>query len=71
VRPVIDEARCKRCWWVCSTFCPDGAIAVDDAGQPRIDYAHCKGCLVCVAQCPAHAIAAVPEHEAAASEGAP
>jgi pyruvate ferredoxin oxidoreductase gamma subunit len=69
VRPVIDDARCKHCWWVCSTFCPDGAIAVDDNGRPQIDYAHCKGCLICVAQCPPHAIAAVPEHEAAAAGG--
>jgi len=67
VRPVIDDARCKRCWWVCSTFCPDGAITVDDTGRPQIDYAHCKGCLICVAQCPPHAITAVPEHEAAAA----
>jgi len=70
VRPVVDYARCKRCWWVCSTFCPDGAIAVDDVGRPQIDYAHCKGCLVCVAQCPPHAIAAVPEHEADAAGSA-
>jgi pyruvate ferredoxin oxidoreductase gamma subunit len=67
LRPIIDYARCNRCWWVCSTFCPDGAIAVDGAGTPRIDYEHCKGCLVCVAQCPPHAIAAVPEHQAAAA----
>ena len=64
MRPVIDYDHCKGCWWVCSTFCPDGAIAVDDNGRPDIDYDHCKGCLVCVAQCPSHAIAAVPEHEA-------
>jgi pyruvate ferredoxin oxidoreductase gamma subunit len=57
---VIDYDRCNRCWWVCSTFCPDGAIRVE-AGTPRIDYEHCKGCLVCVAQCPPHAIEAVPE----------
>lgn len=62
LRPVVDYERCNRCWWVCSTFCPDGAIAVDPDGAPRIDYDHCKGCLVCVAQCPPHAIAAVPEH---------
>lgn len=65
LRPVIDLARCNRCWWVCSTFCPDGAIAVEADGAPRIDYEHCKGCLVCVAQCPPHAIAALPEREAA------
>jgi pyruvate ferredoxin oxidoreductase gamma subunit len=60
LRPVIDYARCNRCWWVCSGFCPDGAIRVAGA-TPEIDYRHCKGCLVCLAQCPPHAIAAVPE----------
>jgi pyruvate ferredoxin oxidoreductase gamma subunit len=60
LRPVIDYDRCNRCWWVCSAFCPDGAIRVE-AGTPRIDYEHCKGCLVCVAQCPPHAIEIRPE----------
>jgi pyruvate ferredoxin oxidoreductase gamma subunit len=60
LRPVIDYDRCNRCWWVCSAFCPDGAIRVE-SGIPRIDYDHCKGCLVCVAQCPPHAIDTVPE----------
>ena len=61
MRPVIDHARCNRCWWLCSTFCPDGTISVDENRYPRIDYDHCKGCMVCLAQCPAHAIEAVPE----------
>jgi pyruvate ferredoxin oxidoreductase gamma subunit len=69
LRPVIDYSRCNRCWWVCSTFCPDGAINVDDEGSPHIDYEHCKGCMVCVAQCPPHAIEAVSETEAQATEG--
>ncbi len=64
LRPVIDYARCNRCWWVCSTFCPDGAIDVGDEGTPAIDYDHCKGCMICVAQCPPHAIEAVPEQQA-------
>ncbi|MCW5774345.1 MAG: 2-oxoacid:acceptor oxidoreductase family protein [Rhodospirillaceae bacterium] len=64
MRPVIDYDRCRRCWWVCSTFCPDSAIAVKE-GRPVIDYDHCKGCMICVAQCPPHAIAAVPESRAA------
>jgi pyruvate ferredoxin oxidoreductase gamma subunit len=55
-RPVIDEALCRRCSWLCSTFCPDGAIAVLADGRPEIDYEHCKGCLVCAAVCPPHAI---------------
>jgi len=68
MRPVIDYERCNRCAWVCGTFCPDGAIAPDAEGWPRIDYDHCKGCLVCVAVCPPHAIRAVPEAAAAAEE---
>jgi pyruvate ferredoxin oxidoreductase gamma subunit len=68
LRPVIDYQLCKHCWWVCSTFCPDGAIDVDNEGRPHIDYDHCKGCMVCVAQCPPHAITAVPEQEAQAQE---
>jgi len=62
MRPVIDYERCKRCWWVCSEFCPDSAIKVQD-GKPEIDYDQCKGCMICVAQCPPHAIAAVPEQQ--------
>jgi pyruvate ferredoxin oxidoreductase gamma subunit len=63
LRPVIDYARCNRCWWVCSAFCPDSAIKVLADGRPEIDYDHCKGCMICVAQCPPHAIAAVPEQQ--------
>jgi pyruvate ferredoxin oxidoreductase gamma subunit len=61
LRPVVDPDRCKGCWWICSSLCPDGAISVE-GGRPRIDYDHCKGCLVCVAVCPAHAVDALPEH---------
>jgi pyruvate ferredoxin oxidoreductase gamma subunit len=64
LRPVIDYDRCNRCWWVCSEFCPDSAITVGADGTPHIDYDHCKGCMVCVAQCPPHAIRAIPEHGA-------
>lgn len=70
LRPVIDYERCNRCWWVCSTFCPDGAITVSPDRWPEIDYDHCKGCLICVAQCPPHAIETVPEHVAHAEERA-
>lgn len=65
VRPVIDFAHCRRCAWICSTLCPDSTISVNAEGYPQIDYEHCKGCLICMANCPSHAIRAVPEHEAA------
>jgi len=69
MRPIIDYGLCRGCWWVCSIFCPDGAINVKD-NRPEIDYGHCKGCLVCAAQCPSNAIAAVPEAEALEKEAA-
>ncbi len=65
MRPIIDYDRCNRCWWVCSTYCPDGAITVTDNNYPKIDYDHCKGCMVCVTQCPPHAIEATIENEVA------
>jgi len=64
MRPLIEYEHCKGCWWICSTFCPDGAITVNENKLPEIDYDHCKGCLICVAQCPSHAITAEAEHSA-------
>jgi pyruvate ferredoxin oxidoreductase gamma subunit len=60
-RPIIEPERCHHCTWVCSTLCPDSAIHVTADGRPEIDYDHCKGCLICVAVCPHHAVEAVPE----------
>jgi len=68
MRPVLDSDRCHRCTWVCSTFCPDGAIHVAEGGYPEVDYEHCKGCLVCVAVCPPHALRAVAEKDALAAD---
>jgi pyruvate ferredoxin oxidoreductase gamma subunit len=64
VRPVIDYEHCHRCVQICSTLCPDSTISVNAEGFPVIDYEHCKGCLICMANCPRHAIRAVPEEEA-------
>ena len=61
MRPVVDYSLCKRCSWICSTLCPDAAIDVGPEREPIIDYDHCKGCLLCVAVCPSHAIRAEPE----------
>lgn len=68
MRPVINYEKCTGCWWICSTYCPDGAINVRDDKLPDIDYDHCKGCLICVAQCPPHAIESIPEHLAKEKE---
>lgn len=68
LRPVVDHEACHRCVWVCGSFCPDSAIRVDKEGYPQIDYDHCKGCMICLAQCPSHAIHAIPESEAGAAD---
>jgi pyruvate ferredoxin oxidoreductase gamma subunit len=60
-RPEIDWDRCRHCWWLCSTYCPEGAISIDEEQRPHIDYRHCKGCMICLAQCPGHAITARQE----------
>jgi len=61
MRPIIELDHCNKCTWVCGSFCPDSAINVDAEGFPEIDYDHCKGCLICAAQCPPHAISVIPE----------
>lgn len=61
MQPVIDYEKCNKCWWVCSTLCPDGAIMVDKDKYPRIDLDHCKGCMVCVSVCPPQIIGIKPE----------
>ena len=68
MRPVVDDTRCNQCWWICSTFCPDSAITVSAESRPEIDYDHCKGCMICVAICPSHAIDAVREQGAQTKE---
>ncbi len=74
LRPVLDPDRCGKCVWICGTACPDGVININNAGYPEVDYDHCKGCMICVVQCPRHAYDAIPEQEAdetVAAKGAP
>ena len=59
-RPVIDLARCTRCW-ICFVRCPEGAIALDESDSPIVDYETCKGCLICVEECPTHVIDRIRE----------
>lgn len=68
LRPVVHDDKCHRCIWICGTACPDGAIAKGTDGFPLVDLEHCKGCMICVAECPSHAIEAVPETAFATAE---
>jgi 2-oxoacid:acceptor oxidoreductase delta subunit (pyruvate/2-ketoisovalerate family) len=50
--------QCDNCFGVC----PDNAVMkVDEAHGYRVDYDFCKGCGLCVQECPCGAIEMVPE----------
>ncbi len=46
--------RCTQCD-TCLVYCPDGVISRSDDGY-RIDEEYCKGCGICVAECPRRAM---------------
>jgi Pyruvate/2-oxoacid:ferredoxin oxidoreductase delta subunit len=46
--------RCTQCD-TCLVYCPEGVISRSDRGY-RIDEAYCKGCGICVAECPRRAM---------------
>jgi 2-oxoacid:acceptor oxidoreductase delta subunit (pyruvate/2-ketoisovalerate family) len=63
---VGEARRCLSCGACtecsnCVVFCPDTAVRHADGGGYVIDYDHCKGCGICVAECPRGAMALVPE----------
>lgn len=56
----------KMCDWGCiglgdcEVSCPFDAIHVTEEGIPRVDYAKCTGCGICVAKCPQVILSLVP-----------
>jgi NADPH-dependent glutamate synthase beta subunit-like oxidoreductase/ferredoxin len=65
-RKVLFSAeRCFQCGLCnscrnCDLFCPDLAVLMKGKG-PEIDYDHCKGCGICVQECPRGALALADE----------
>ena len=53
-RPILDQAKCIKCS-TCWKVCPDCAIEFID-GKYLINYDYCKGCLICLNECPVKAI---------------
>ncbi|KQM12570.1 pyruvate synthase [Methanomassiliicoccales archaeon RumEn M1] len=61
-RPEVDKDKCINCLF-CWMFCPDNSILVEGGEMKGIRYTHCKGCGICVRQCPKDAITMVEEGE--------
>jgi len=49
------KVACQLCW----VYCPDACIT--QGVPPVITLEYCKGCGICAEECPARAIAMVPE----------
>jgi len=50
-RPQFNPATCIHCFF-CWVYCPDNAIIVEDDRIAGINYDYCKGCGICVNECP-------------------
>ena len=64
---LFEARRCLSCGSCfscdnCYALCPDDAvIKLGPPGRYEIDLDYCKGCGICVEECPAGAITMVPE----------
>ncbi len=69
--PQAAEVEVRRCFHCgvctacdnCYLFCPDVAVLKHDDGTYDIRYDYCKGCGVCVQECPRCAMEIAPEDE--------
>jgi Na+-translocating ferredoxin:NAD+ oxidoreductase RNF subunit RnfB len=56
----------KLCAWGCLGFgdcvkkCKFGALSLRENGLPKVDYAKCTGCRLCIAECPQQILREIP-----------
>ncbi|HEX9910848.1 MAG TPA: 4Fe-4S binding protein [Desulfatiglandales bacterium] len=61
VRPVIDDEKCTRCF-TCYIACPDSCWSFNEKTEKmEWNWKFCKGCQICINDCPADALKPVPE----------
>ena len=49
--PVLIPEKCIHCL-TCWIYCPDSAVIIKDGKMIGFDYEHCKGCAICMHECP-------------------
>jgi len=50
-KPEFNGSTCINCFF-CWVFCPENAIIVEHEKVAGINYDYCKGCGICVNECP-------------------
>jgi Na+-translocating ferredoxin:NAD+ oxidoreductase RNF subunit RnfB len=65
----LSSGGTKLCSWGCLGFgdcvlvCPFGALSMGDDGLPKVDYAKCTGCKLCVGECPQGLLRELPKNQ--------
>jgi len=55
----IDLKLCVACL-TCARICTSGAVIINGMGKPYVEPAKCRGCGICVVECPVEAISLEP-----------
>ncbi len=65
-RPLTDREKCikcGRCYILCPDMCYTPDTEADEAGYYNWDSFYCKGCGICIVECPKDAISWIDEKE--------
>jgi pyruvate ferredoxin oxidoreductase delta subunit len=55
IKPKLIKEKCINCLF-CYIYCPEGCVLVKNGKVVGINYDYCKGCGICVKECPKQAI---------------
>jgi pyruvate ferredoxin oxidoreductase delta subunit len=50
-KPEFNQAACTQCL-ICWLYCPDNAIIIEKEKVEGINFDYCKGCGICIRECP-------------------